>query len=337
MSRLRRSTVFAFFVTCASVVCPEHAGAQAVVRQPQAADAAVQQKESAAAAIRTTIGQGFPEDLLRWKPIPRSNPVFQGSGGDAWDAKIRERGWIVRDADSWRLYYTGYNVAKSDLRMLGVAVSTDGLNWSRLGDKPLIDDQWVEDMMIVKHDGQWIMVAEGRDDVAHSFVSSDGLNWRREGPLDIRMKDCSPISPGPRGTPFLMFDNGAWNLFYERADAGIWLARSADRKVFTNVSDEPVIPVGPEVYDKGAVALNQIVNIDGKYVAVLHANETRPFGPYWTTTLAISPDLLKWTKAAANPIVANNSSSGQFVRLPAGGWRLYTMHPEVRAFEQARD
>ncbi|MBI1325149.1 glycosylase [bacterium] len=305
--------------------------------QAQVAPAQVKTTTVTGQSVQDSIKQGFPAELLKWQPIPRSNPVFQGAGGDAWDAKIRERGWIVRDGDSWRLYYTGYNVAKTDLRMLGVAVSTDGLSWSRLGDKPLIDDQWVEDMMIVKHEGQWIMVAEGRDDVAHTFVSSDGLSWRREGPVDIRKADGSPISPGPRGTPFLLFENGVWNLFYERADAGVWLARSFDRKVFTNVSDDPVIPVGPAVYDKGAVALNQILKIDGKYVALLHANETRPFGPYWTTTLAISPDLVKWTKAAANPIVGNNSSSGQFVRLPAGGWRLYTMHPEVRAYETTRD
>lgn len=309
--------------------------ATAQVAAPQA-KAAPSQKQGQAAAIEMSVRQGFPADLLSWNPVPRSNPVFQGAGGDAWDAKIRERGWVVRDADSWRLYYSGYNVAKTDLRMLGVAVSTDGLRWSRLGDRPLIDDQWVEDISIVKHEGQWIMVAEGRDDIAHSFVSADGLSWRREGPLDIRKTDGTPISSGPRGTPFLMFENGAWQLFYERADAGVWLARSADRKTFTNVSDDPVIPVGPAVYDKGAVALNQIVKVDGKYVAVLHANETRPFGPYWTTTLAISPDLVKWTKAAANPLVSNNSSSGQLVRLPGGGWRLYTMHPEVRAYEPAR-
>ena len=301
----------------------------------QAPAARPQTTPMAATGLDASVAQGFPRSILSWKAVPKANPVFQGAAGDAWDAKIRERGWIVREADSWRLYYTGYNVARTDLRMLGVAVSSDGLNWTRLGDRPLVDDQWIEDMMILKHDGQWIMVAEGRGDVAHSFVSADGLQWRREGPLDIRKTSGEPIDDGPRGTPFLMFENGVWSLFYERGDAGVWLARSRDRKVFTNVSDDPVIPVGPDVYDKGAVALNQIVKIDGKYVAVLHANETRPFGPFWTTTLAVSDDLLKWTKAEANPILGNNSSSGQFVEISPGRWRLYTMHPEVRAFVPA--
>jgi hypothetical protein len=131
-----------------------------------------------------------------------------------------------------------------------------------------------------------------------------------------------------------MFDKGMWNLFYERADAGVWLARSTDRKVWTNVQDEPVIGLGPKAYDRGAVALNQVIKIGNYYYAVLHANEKRPFGPYWTTTMARSEDLIHWNKSTADPIIMNNSSSGQLVPLGDGKWRLYTMHPEVRVYEQ---
>lgn len=276
----------------------------------------------------------FPPELVRWSVIPKVNPVFQGAAGDAWDAKIRERGWIVRDGNQWRLYYTGYNVAKTDLRRLGMAVSDDGIHWKRHEGNPLIRDQYVEDMSVVKHQNQWIMVAEGQQDIAHSFISEDGFDWRREGPLDIRLKSGSPITEGPRGTPFLMFDKGMWNLFYERADAGVWLARSTDRKVWTNVQDEPVIGLGPKTYDRGAVALNQVIKIGNYYYAVLHANEKRPFGPYWTTTMARSEDLIHWNKSTADPIIMNNSSSGQLVPLGDGKWRLYTMHPEVRVYEQ---
>ena len=40
----------------------------------------------------------FPGWLVRWEPIPE-DPLFEGAGGDAWDAKIRERGWILREGD----------------------------------------------------------------------------------------------------------------------------------------------------------------------------------------------------------------------------------------------
>ncbi|MFM7591613.1 MAG: glycosylase [Isosphaeraceae bacterium] len=277
-----------------------------------------------------------PRFLAEWKPLVGKNPVFQGSAGENWDAKIRERGWVVRTADEWRLYYTGYNVSKTsktDLRRLGLAVSKDGINWKRAAGQPLVDEHWIEDLAIVQHNGLWIIVAEGRDDIAHSFISRDGLKWDREGPLDIHLTSGEPISAGPRGTPYLMFEKSEWWLFYERGDAGVWLAKSSDRKVWKNVSDEPVIPLGPGAYDKGGIALNQVLKIDGVYYAVLHANQTRPFNGYWTTTLAKSTDLVRWEKISQNPIVANNSSSGQIISLGEGRWRLYTMHPEVRVFE----
>lgn len=277
----------------------------------------------------------FPKTLTAWHPVEGVNPVFQGAGGDAWDAKIRERGWVVREGAQWRLYYTGYNASKSDLKQLGMAVSDDGVHWKRVEKNPILPGVYVEDLMIARRDGLWMMVAEGRNDIAQSFISTDGLSWTHEGPLDIRQKNGEPIAPGPRGTPFLIHAQGEWKLFYERGDAGVWLATSKDRKVWTNVNDEPVIGMGPQAYDKGAVALNQILQIDGFYYGVLHANENRPFGPYWTTTLTRSKDLIHWEKATANPIVRNNSSSGQLVPMGDGKWRLYTMHPEVRVYEQS--
>ena len=74
----------------------------------------------------------------------------------------------------------------------------------------------------------------------------------------------------------MWFENGTWYLFYERGDQGIWLAVSKDLKVWTNVRDDPVIAMGPEPYDKTAVALNQIVKRDGIYYGLYHANLKPP-------------------------------------------------------------
>lgn len=117
-------------------------------------------------------------------------------------------------------------------------------------------------------------------------------------------------------------------------DQAIWLARSTDRKVWTNVSDEPIFTRGPEAYDQAAVAFNQIVKRNGVYYVIYHANRSFPWKD-WTTCIARSKDLVHWEKYPGNPIVANNSSSGIFVETP-NGLRLYTMHPEVRRFEPAK-
>ncbi len=160
------------------------------------------------------------------------------------------------------------------------------------------------------------MFAEGKNDIAHLLTSTDGRKWTDHGPLDVRKTDGSPISPGPYGTPTAWFENGTWYLFYERGDQGVWLATSKDSKIWTNVQDDPVIAMGPEPYDKAAVAVNQIVKRDGFYYAFYHANSQRPWKD-WTTCLARSRDLVHWEKYPGNPIIGNNCSSAILVRTPS--------------------
>ena len=45
----------------------------------------------------------FPAALLHWKADP-GNPVFIGGGSGAWDERIRERGYILREGDKWHFW-----------------------------------------------------------------------------------------------------------------------------------------------------------------------------------------------------------------------------------------
>jgi sucrose-6-phosphate hydrolase SacC (GH32 family) len=286
-----------------------------------------------AANLARPVAQEVPPawPLVKWTPI-RENPVFAGTGRETWDYKIRERGYIVvGDDGTYRLWYTGYAVDRPPTMSLGLATSRDGVHWTRDLENPVFAGSWTEDVCVVPHDGTFVMFAEGRNDVAHLLTSTDGRKWTELGPLDVRKTDSSPISPGPYGTPTGWFENGTWYLFYERGDQGVWLATSKDRKIWTNVQDDPVIAMGPQPYDKAAVALNQIVKRDGFYYAFYHANSQRPWKE-WTTCLARSRDLIHWQKYPGNPIIANNCSSAILVRTPRGEDRLYTMHPDVKVF-----
>jgi sucrose-6-phosphate hydrolase SacC (GH32 family) len=286
----------------------------------------------AARQVRPAAQQPAPPwALVRWKPIPE-NPVFSGTARDTWDRKIRERGYILPSDDGrYDLWYTGYAGDRPATMSLGHATSPDGIHWTRDPSNPVFADSWVEDMCVVRWDGKYFMVAEGKNDVAHLLESTDGRKWTDHGSLDIRKRDGTPIGPGPYGTPTAWFENGTWYLYYERGDQGIWLAVSKDLKVWTNVQDVPVIAMGPEPYDKAAVALNQIVKRDGLYYAFYHANSARPWKD-WTTCVARSPDLVHWEKYPGNPIIRNNCSSAILVRTREGKDRLYTMHPDVKMF-----
>lgn len=274
----------------------------------------------------------FPAALTKFTPIGDA-PVFQGQPG-AWDAFIRERGWIVVDDGVWKLYYTGYDDPKG-LRRLGLATSPDGLHWTRHSNNPLVADEWIEDVTIVRDGPVWRMVAEGRDDQAHHFTSRDSLAWTRVGPLDVRQADGQPIPPGPYGTPTVIRGPDAWFLLYERGDAGVWLATSTDFQTWRNVRDEPVMTPGPDDHDRDLIALNQVIRRGNRYYALYHGckNEADKTKRRWSTCLAASDDLIHWTKFPGNPLVPldKNRSSGIVVPVESG-YRLYTMHPEVWAY-----
>lgn len=277
----------------------------------------------------------FPAELVEFVPY-EGNPIFTAAGEATWDAALRERGWILREGDRWRMWYTGYDGTRQGLKMLGYATSTDGLHWTRHADNPLYTEHWVEDMMVVPHGGRYYMFAEGRDDQAHLLVSDDGLHWTRQGPLDVRYANGKPLTPGPYGTPTAWFEDGVWYLFYERMDQGVWLAASRDMQVWTHLQDEPVLSPGPEEYDRLMIALNQIVKHGDRYYAYYHGTGDAERPRQWSTCVAVSDDLRRWTKFPGNPIVGDNKSSGILVH-DGRRHRLYTMHDEVHAHFPADD
>jgi hypothetical protein len=180
-------------------------------------------------------------------------------------------------------------------------------------------------MCVLKEGKTYYMFAESKDDIAHLLTSTDRIHWKDQGAIDIRLKNGSPLSKGPYGTPAVRKEKGIWYLFYERNDAAVWLATSKDLKTWTNVQDEPVLNAGPEKYDAFAVAFNKIIQHKGLYYAYYHASAFKDWRE-WTMNVAVSKDLVHWKKYEGNPIVGNDSSSG-FPVFDGKQWRFTRCTP----------
>lgn len=275
----------------------------------------------------------FAPEMVKFKPV-NNNPVFTHGDSAAWDEVIRERGFILNEDSVYKMWYNGHRNNDSAVLYLGYATSKDGKTWTRYPGNPIFTERWTEDMIVFRHEGKYHMYAEGTNDIAHLLLSDDGIKWQDQGDLKIITTKGDTI-PGPYGTPAAYVEDGKWYLFYERLDAGIWLATSTDKLNWTNVSDSPVVKPGPEKYDLGAVAANQIIKHNGKYYMYYHASAdtewlTNPGA--WNSNVAISTDLLHWKKYPGNPLVDGDHSSPIVVPTDKG-MRLYTMHPEVWMYE----
>ncbi len=271
----------------------------------------------------------FPSELVDFIPL-KTEAIFAGTGGDTWDKMIRERGFILKGKDDWKLWYTGYNDDSTDTRFLGLATSKDGISWKRYENNPIYNDSWVEDMFVEKHNGTYYMFAEGRNDIMHWLTSNDGIKWKNEGKVYVYTTK-GELQDGVMGTPTIWVENNIWYLYYEIRDGGIWVATSTDLKKWTNISDEPVIALGPDAYDKYAVAMDHIIKYNGRYYGYYHATATENWSE-WTSDVAMSEDLIHWKKYHGNPVIGVNKSSPVIVN-DGSEIRLYTMHPDVRVFK----
>jgi predicted GH43/DUF377 family glycosyl hydrolase len=316
--RCRVATLFRPFVLAALFVPPACllAAGSTALAQP--------------AAVAPAATATFPPELIEFTPYAQ-NPIFTAEGPEHWDVKIRERGWLLRDGALWHLWFTGYDGTREGIKLLGHATSRDGLAWKRDAKKPVYSEHWVEDVMVVKHEGTFYMFAEGAGDRAQLLTSLDGVNWTRVGTLDVRYADGRPLSPGPFGTPTVYREDGTWYLFYERGDQAVWLASSQDMKVWTNVQDEPVMRPGPEPYDDYMIAFNQVIKHKGRYYASYHGCGDENAPRSWNSNLAVSDDLLHWEKYEHNPVLGYNQSSNLLIE-DGKGYRLYTMHEAVRVY-----
>lgn len=271
----------------------------------------------------------FPDALVKFKPLIHE-PIFAGTGTQTWDEQIRERGYIIKEKDGYHMWYTGYS--KNDpIKHLGYATSVDGLKWNRHPANPINPKQWIEDVFVLKKGKSYYMFAEGKGDTTHLLVSTNKTTWKALGNLRVKKTNGQFIDKGAFGTPSVIEVKGTYYLFYERDDLGIWLAKSSNLIDWINVQDQPVLTMGPESYDLYGVAMNQVIYYQGYYYGYYHATAYKDWRE-WSSNIAVSKDLIHWTKYPQNPIVGNNQSSNIIIP-ESQGFRLYTMHAKVHVYQ----
>jgi beta-fructofuranosidase len=149
--------------------------------------------------VNAVAGHAVSTDLHSWHSLP--DVLVPGEPGRFDDLAIWT-GSVVRDGDTWRMFYTGIAADRRHRRQrIGQAVSADLVHWERLSHDPLVvaDERWYStverdgaedfrDPWVFRHtDGRWHMLITATDRAGGGCVghatSDDLITWTVTEPL----------------------------------------------------------------------------------------------------------------------------------------------------------
>ncbi|MGL4464185.1 MAG: hypothetical protein ACRDD1_14340 [Planctomycetia bacterium] len=226
---------------------------------------------------RTVLCLAESADGRTWSEV-RTDALVKGlvlNGRDGeWDENL-ESAFVVKVGKEFRLYYSGYrdegDPAKGFPAALGIAVSTDGVRFKRIGKGPALspvknsfDAEALYSPVVVKTESGYAMVYCG-----HAYsgkvpgvrllgaTSDDGVSWKRRVEPVLEGAAVGRWAKDGVAEPALVETEDGWRLFFtglEDEERVVGLAKGSSPFGPWEVVKEPI--VRPE---KGTFADRQVL------------------------------------------------------------------------------
>jgi len=256
------------------------------------------------------------------------NPVLEkGISGEWDDVNIRLQ-CVLWDGTKYNIWYGGEDEVAS---AIGYATSTDGINWIKYENNPVLEKggpgEWdigyIEPSSVLFNGTDYFMFYNGGvnydEGIIGAATSSDGINW-------IKDTVNNPVLvSGESGTwnedyvldPHVIYENSVYKMWYgsdgwyENLGAWTWklgYAESNDGKVWTKRTD-PIMEEGD--YETWANDLfSPCVNYeDNNYMMWYWSASTFSWNDHHQFNCATSSDGIIWVKSANNPVLERGAAN----------------------------
>ncbi len=248
----------------------------------------------------------------RWESRPA--PVLTRGAQGQWDSvDVLNPSVVRRDGRYWNLY-SGFD---GRTWHTGLAVSDDGLTWSKQGRVLSPDPSSWEGGYIaangsaLSRNGETLYWYQAGDPPRIGLArSTDGRDWRK---LSRPVLETGPRgSWDERGTadPYVIAVDGGFYMYYLGVDRArrqrLGVARSVDGVAWEKLRSNPVLELGESgAFDEAGLGEPAVWGAAGRYW-MLYTGRDR--GEIRRIGLAVSDDGVRWSRFPAVPVLAGTEA-----------------------------
>jgi predicted GH43/DUF377 family glycosyl hydrolase len=232
-------------------------------------------------SLALVFGFASSDDGISWSVHPE--PVLTKGTFFSWDGVWLESPSVIFENDTFKMWYSGVSVATGEvLGQIGYAVSTDGINWKKDSNNPVVEvgeegsgeDRIVGACTVIKGDSLYEMWYGGisQADAAVGAIdtinvgyatSLDGIEWEKYNGnpvLTTYFPTWDPDSSGP-WAPSVVFSDDEYMMWYEAGGIGLatsLLSGISEPLIITNVN----LRVYPNLFTDKTVIEFKLPEID---------------------------------------------------------------------------
>ena len=173
------------------------------------------------------ISYAYSLDGIIWQKQNEATPIFDVSSEGKWDSHFLDTPDWLKDSTGYKLYYFGDNDNNSIGGSIGLATSTNGIHWNRVGSEPVLspgdstdwDGLYIESPSVLYDGKSYFMWYSGIDinyKVAIGVATSpDGITWTKYSGNPVIKSDSNYAWDGLSvATPTVIKKDNSFEMWY---------------------------------------------------------------------------------------------------------------------------